>query len=428
MRRREDAGWLDVIMDDHGEFSIRDRGRLSRLVKELKDPEKQHPMLYLFIGQNIKDEALNALFMNNIKRTRSNATVNLRSDIGKEASDMPIFLADGNLITDIKPQHISPGKQGRIYPIVRSTFTDNEILPLLYARLLFLFTDIVCIFADDFPGLDCIADFLIFAAKVGSASILPVQVRPVVLVIIHSSIPQINDFNRNISANRGHMSNAFSDIRVVSLDKICETHRASTPTRYCRLKGVLQHQADHITNMRSAHRARFKAFHLKTLFQAAIEHTAATVLESFDHVRAMRTGNELSPGLSSHLATYLELGSKAGIPIEDLTPSMASAMITDNYPPRAHCECPSIFHLQILLMMQCRIPIWSLSIYTAPQLSRHFNCSRKGRGQPLWTPREFVSWFGAKWIGCSHPWRERSVHQSSCTSWKLCRGVVSCAK
>ncbi|EER41739.1 phospholipase [Histoplasma capsulatum H143] len=346
MRRREDAGWLDIIVDDHGEFSIRDRGRLSRLVRELNDPEKQRPMLYFFIGQNIKDEALNALFINNIKRTRSNATVNLRSDIGKETSEVPIFLADSNLTTDIKPQLISPGNQGQIYPILRSTFTDDRILPLVYARLLFLFGDIVCIFADDFPGLNYIADFLIFAAKVGSASILPVQIRPVVLVIIQFSTPEVNDFNRNISANCSRMSGAFSDIRVLVLDKVCETDHASTTARYCRLKSILQHQADHIMNMRSAHRASFNAFHLNTLFQAAIKHTAATVTDPFDHVRAMRTGNDLSPGLSSHLATYLELGSQAGIRIEDLTPSMASAMIIDNYPPRAHCgiRCGISFH------------------------------------------------------------------------------------
>ncbi|KKZ67221.1 hypothetical protein EMCG_07087 [[Emmonsia] crescens] len=343
MRRREDAGWLDIIIDDHGEFSIQDRGRLSRLVRELKDPEKQHPMLYFFIGQNIKDEALNALFSNNnIKRTRSNATVNLRSEIGKEALEVPIFLADGNLVTDIKPQLISSCKQGHIYPIVRSKFTESQILPLLYARLLFLFCDIVCIFADDFPGLNYIADFLIFAARVGSASTLPVQVRPVVLVILHSSTPQVNDFNRNISANRGRMSGAFSDVRVVSLDKICETDHASTPARYCRLKSILQHQADHITNMRSAHRASFKALHLKFLFQAALKHTAATVTDPFDHIRAMRTGNELAPGLSNHLAAYLELGFQAGIRIEDLTPSIASAMIADNYPPRAHLSDPNL--------------------------------------------------------------------------------------
>lgn len=54
---------------------------------------------------------------------------------------------------------------------------EAAILVIL-ARFVFLFADIICIFVDDFESLQSAAHFLVECAMVGSASSLPLAVRP----------------------------------------------------------------------------------------------------------------------------------------------------------------------------------------------------------------------------------------------------------
>ncbi|EDN03778.1 predicted protein [Histoplasma mississippiense (nom. inval.)] len=54
---------------------------------------------------------------------------------------------------------------------------------LILARLLFLFCDVVCIFADDVGGLEAVRSLLMKWATIGSASTLPGTIRPRIIIV-----------------------------------------------------------------------------------------------------------------------------------------------------------------------------------------------------------------------------------------------------
>jgi hypothetical protein len=218
MRRREDAGWLDIGGREGGELTVQDHGCLHRVVGELPHPKKQYPAVFLFLGGVAKDSALRKLFPhNNIKRTSSRASISLRSDNASVSSPMPILFADGN------PQ-ATPGL-GREpttalaaeHPIAWNASCARQALRLVYSRLLFVFADVVCIFANDFPRLQDVAEYLINSAC--SSSSLPLSVRPrLVVAVSDRDGTKLEGFHQRLSVAGWALSQSFSAIYQVYLD------------------------------------------------------------------------------------------------------------------------------------------------------------------------------------------------------------------
>lgn len=323
-----------------------DSGRLSHILNELESPERQQPTMIFLLGGEGKEEALDSLFENYMtqnKPEKSNMTINLRREAGGDHA--PVLFVDGDLRATLSVQQSESYLRKTTYSALWADGGSEDVISLVYARLLFLFCDIVCIFAEDFPSLDHVAHFLLFVAQAGSASTLPVPVRPTALVVLGRGSEthrlEMNKFHRTISAHRSRIAESFSTVRTITLGS------------YDRLRSFLQHHLDHAANIRSAHRARFTAVHLDSLFQAALRHTAMTVTEPFDHIREMRVGNEVPAGLTFHLTNYFRLGFRAEISVGDLVPSIASAIVADNYPPRAHCKPP----LSTIPKLHAKIPV-----------------------------------------------------------------------
>ncbi|KAL1979255.1 hypothetical protein VTN96DRAFT_6394 [Rasamsonia emersonii] len=157
MSRRQHACWLDVGTGKDGAFIIRDLGSLAHVVGELTQPDGQYPVLSLFLGGRQKNEALRSLFpQNNIKRSQSDACVSLRCDVSSSASTAPLLFADSDPLRTPGPWRESMAQQGTVHPILWSASSANEVLRFIYARLLFLFADVVCIFANDTSSGSCI--------------------------------------------------------------------------------------------------------------------------------------------------------------------------------------------------------------------------------------------------------------------------------
>ncbi|OJD27443.1 hypothetical protein ACJ73_01171 [Blastomyces percursus] len=293
----DDADWLDIITGEHGGIRIRDRGRL---------------------GQ---DETLGKIFIKvAVHTSKSDATISLRRGAAESGTEdaAAILIADGDLHTAAGPQYSRTHLQDATYPATWTAERSKDVLHLVYARLVFLFRDVVCIFADDFPGLDYIADFLLFIVQAGSASILPAQVRPTVLVLASGSAvhgnPQMDEFHRMLSACREGICEAFSTVKMVPLDDDTARGRLAAP-------GGLWPAEER-------HPAPSRPFH------GHASQNRST------HIRKMRAGNEVATDLKHHLTNHLRLGLQAKIRVEDLLPSIASAIIADNCPPRAHSLRP----------------------------------------------------------------------------------------
>ncbi|KAB8227271.1 patatin-like phospholipase family protein [Aspergillus alliaceus] len=325
MRPRNDSSWLDVRHSGEGTFVIRDHGRLSQLISELPQPNHQYPLLSVFIGNKTKDVALQTIFPhNNIRRTRSKS-------IG---CDNPILFADGDLNSSRDCNDPMPGVHD--YSVTWNVDTTNDALKLVYARLVFLFADVVCIFADDFPDLASVAQFLIDCIESRSASTLPRAVRPRVLVVLadyadHAgqNSPPVESFYQKLhAAGPTHLSEPFSFINLVYLDL-----NHSEQARYNRLRMWLKIQSDDIRTVRSENWADWNLLHLNAFFRSALSQLSSDDQSPFNFVKASREANPVPAGLSNHILHYVEVGMRQGCSLETLLSTMVSALMLDHYVP-----------------------------------------------------------------------------------------------
>ncbi|BAE64512.1 unnamed protein product [Aspergillus oryzae RIB40] len=226
MRPKTDTSWLDVGVGENGSYVIRDYGRLDEVVSELTQPRQQYPFLSVFLGGKNKDIALQAIFpQNNIRRTQPSSRIGLRYDITSSNSESPILFADGNVTPTKGVLGAMPGVHD--YPITWPISSTDNASRLVYARLIFLFADLVCLFADDFPDLMSVAHFLVDCVSMRSASPMPVAVRPRVLVVLMGNPDRserngpLQQFYKQLyEADSTHLSECFSHINVVYLDPI----------------------------------------------------------------------------------------------------------------------------------------------------------------------------------------------------------------
>ncbi|OGM39291.1 hypothetical protein ABOM_012150 [Aspergillus bombycis] len=335
MRPRNDSSWLDVRHGGDDTFVVQDHGRLTQLISELPRSNHQYPLLSVFIGNKTKDVALQTIFPhNNIRRTRSKSSIGLRYDTASVGSDNPTLFADGDINSNRECNDPMPGVHD--YSVTWDVDNTNNALKLLYAHLLFIFADVVCIFADDFPDIASVAQFLIDCIESGSQSTLPRVVRPRVLVVLADYPDQaiqdgsaVESFYQKLhAAGPTRLSEPFAFINLVYLD-----FNHSEQTRYDRLRVWLKIQSDDIRTVRRVNWAEWNTLQLNAFFRSALRQLSSNDKFPFNFVKASREENPVPAGLSNHILHYMEVGTRQGCSLETLLSSMASALIMDHYVP-----------------------------------------------------------------------------------------------
>ena len=177
-------GWFDISGDQT--FLLHDTGRITRLALELPFPDKQFPSTLFFIGGESRRTALRQLFPNNnVNRGNANGLIKLNIDTSTLTSDFPILFADGNLSFRI------PSKLGGVtchrtasYPINWSSRNSHELILATHARLVAPFTEVICLFADDFSSLSEVATLLVSWIELTSPTDAPNRIRPRVVIVV----------------------------------------------------------------------------------------------------------------------------------------------------------------------------------------------------------------------------------------------------
>ncbi|KAJ5456073.1 uncharacterized protein N7458_004337 [Penicillium daleae] len=338
MQNSIDVGWLDVGVGEDSRLAVQDYGRLQRVVSQLSDQDNQYPSLCVFLGGEIKRHALQQLYpLNNIKRHKSEALIKLRYDIASLESRRPVLLADGDILhTD----DFYPAKRleaGVGHPISWDNHSGGKILLVLWSRLIFLFTDVVCIFIDDISSLERAAHFLVGCLELRSASTFPPQHLPRVIFIYGSTVEKgevdkldIGPISRRIhESGYDDLSGLFSSSMTIYLQ---DSHLSDT-VQFQRLKASITEQVDDISSVRQEFQARPNGRHLTALFLLAIQHTLKDVANPFDFVTATRKDRPVSLCIEPHLTHYLEIGQRADFPLPGLANTIASALFMDHYVP-----------------------------------------------------------------------------------------------
>ena len=335
-------GWLHLTYGDG--FRLHYCNRLTKVIQEMTSPSTQYPSSMLFLGQKIKNSALRDLFpCNNFPRGRPDGIVNIRLDSSTISSELPFLIADGDPLRRLCYRlDTSECHQGSSSSIAWAVSTHQSFLDHIFARLVFLFSDVICIFADDFGGLETVASLLTAWVRIGSASSLPKPVRPRVVIVAHEevdaatySVLELESLRFNMEQEAsGWRDGVFASITVIRL----ADDNLSSLARHRRLKEVLLREADISRNIRLQKRLLFSAVHIHRLFRQASQHTSRSVREPFDFLVGSRVDNPLTNDFQLHLSTFLDLSCKYYLSQESTASFVASSILVDAFPPRMHSK------------------------------------------------------------------------------------------
>lgn len=312
------------------EIRLFDTGRMSQLVRELSNPNKQYPSSILLIGGATRARALREIFpLNNLGKGSCDGVASLRVDNSSIYSDNPIFFAESNPLQKVpfvtKARRIDENES---FP-VQWALENEQLSSVLHARLFCLFADVVCVFADDFPSFPQVIDLLGSWAAVGSASDISVRLRVVILRHGDEATPSPAPTETDDMVSLG---NFFSSIKVYCL----ASKELSPLARFGWVKGLFLKEMDEMRIIRRSLACLYSATHMSEFFRIAVAHTAASINQPFDFISTTRRGNEILPDFVGHVSRFLKLGEIHKVPRQALMKFIASTIMLDAYPPRMH--------------------------------------------------------------------------------------------
>ena len=332
-------GWF--YLSGRDETHIHYGNRVQYIIQEMTNADKQYPSTIFFIGSKSKDVALRQLFPhNNIRRGTHNGAVNLRLDSSTITSDFPLLFADGDPQTQI-PHRLGTAAchENTTIPLSRS-LTPQSSIRCLYARLVALFTDVVCIFAEDLGGLTETAKFLVNWVRFGDPSNLPRVIRPRVLIVTCEDdtatthqVLGIDEVRFILDQEDQNLrSQVFTSINLIQLPG----DHVSALAKHRRLKEVLLTEVDRSRIQRIEQRVLFSAVHMEAFFHQAFTNLAQSLDKPFDFISKSRTGNELDETYSDHVMIFANVCMENFVSMKSLSHFIASSILLDAYPPRMH--------------------------------------------------------------------------------------------
>jgi len=352
MNSCDHISWLQI--SGREETSIHHADRVVKVFNQLAAAQSQYPAMICFLGRKHKMTAMRELFPhNNFKRSHRGGFVNLRLDSATIESDFPLLLLDSDPMLPIRQLIHSPACHHEdVLPTSWPSSWEHSTIDTLYGRLIFLFCDVICLFAEDFDGLPQVACLLQSWLRVRSASSLPGTVRPRVIIVakeetdsVTHSFLDLEDLRLGLQQEDiVRRSEVFASITLM---RLAET-QISSLARFRRLKEVILKEADRARAVRLEERVLFSAKHIQCFLHRAVQHTALSVTEPFDFIAKSRLGNELRQDYETHVCVFLNLARRYFLSMATVNRFLASSIIMDAYPPRMHCRrfaCPNYIML-----------------------------------------------------------------------------------
>ncbi|EXJ72783.1 uncharacterized protein A1O5_03930 [Cladophialophora psammophila CBS 110553] len=319
--------------------------RLQTLANHLPDKDSKYPSIALLLGHDTKNKVLRDLLpKGSLKKQQANATsLNLRPDTQSSKSPYPIYYADldptehtcslelGNKTGCHVQQH---------FQVSWVPESQQNLLDVVISRLLFLFTDVICLFADDLGGLETTRIFLTNWTLLAIGSHIGPPLRPRVLVVQRDSgNPMqtlerdlfLSDLTRDVDINR-----VFASVKVVTLPQKYQTSQRR------RLSFILElaNSLDSARGDRMAASMLFAATHQAALFRRALVNVTRTAATPFNFIQAARQGNEVRSDLVEHTENVLRVSQK--LPTGVVVLMIASSAILDAYPKGMHGFDPKL--------------------------------------------------------------------------------------
>lgn len=333
--------WLRV-QEAPGDLIIHHGERLQRIARRLPQPTSQYPTLLSFTGAKVKTAALKALFPGNELQNRLNTGLaNICIDPCTADDVYPI------LIADIRERWTVAQRE----PKLNSCHDDNQysmpwldneeemsrsqdLSDHLQSRLLLLFTDIFCVFADNDGDITTIISRLKRLASIGSGSTLPVTLRPRVIVVMRLSEIAFQVDNPRVYSEISSIPKFFESFAAVTLVNISQSRPSHA--HFQELKSILAQQSHAIREEKKRLRVLFSMDHTAAFFEMALKSFIKQPAIPFNFIKSSRKNSPLDNDLQDHISEFLKLCLQNNLPCSIPPSFVASAIILDSYPPGMH--------------------------------------------------------------------------------------------
>lgn len=314
------------------EWSLLEFDRLEAIINDLSDPQYQFPSLLYFIGKKSKSIALKGLYPeNNPSRRKPHGIANLHLDLNSAQSQRPIIFAD----CTIKTGHGSPEcrnfchEQKRHF-IHRTDANVNTLSMISYIQLnlLFPFTQVVCVFADDFGGNEGCTHYLENWLRLDCGDSAPRDFPR--LVVVTSDAKDVDALVQLECHSRFHT--VFDSLAVLTCGVSTYASDPNTQFFQAQLKGIL----DEVFDDRRTRHSLLNARHTATAFSHALQRFVRHPQNAISLFSCLST-QKISLTLADNLNDFFEVAVGLGPSPQMVSEFIASALLVQAYRPQSHC-------------------------------------------------------------------------------------------
>lgn len=300
--------------------------RLQALAEALPSPTTQTPCVSLFLGNASKDQALKQLFIHNKfgrRRRLYGGLLTIRCETSSIKSDNTHYFADVDPLISCGLEYSRANCHPQaVLPVTWPNTDDTPLRDFVLSRPVFPFTDVVCMFADDFGGYGETIGILSKWAAMSRSSQEPNNPGPHVVIVTSAAITT----GQEPSCFKG----AYIGTTIVQSKSACP-----------RLNAKIMRLLDRSVTSKRAHSVVFTAQHQAALSEAAMENFARTVHEPFNLVQASRADREVNPDLHEYAVKALNLAAREGARTDTVLSLTATSLLVDACPAGMHGRLPN---------------------------------------------------------------------------------------
>jgi hypothetical protein len=209
----------------------------------------------------------------------------------------------------------------------------DDIRNRIYCQLLFPFTHILYIFADDIGGPSQLSIlFRTWLSLTGPGS--KCSDRPRLVMVLTNPNSDVDASHAIDDELRTELILHFAS--AIAVLDLRGRHELSPSARFEPLRRRLSQELDAICSDREEQQLLFSAAHLEALLRRAVQHVVQWSNRPFDIIQATRQDNDIPGSIRQHLGNFLALAGHTSLPMPVVASFIAFALILDAYPPGMH--------------------------------------------------------------------------------------------
>ncbi len=340
--------WLHMTSEK--EIALINTDRLTRIMRKLTNSTTQQLSVLLFVDRKVKNLALRELFSNHVKKESNESIVTLRVDNTSLYFDHSVFFVESDSSAMIISVSNASCHEIESFSVWWANDTIvHDVYDILHARIFCFFSNVLCIFIDDFLNFNSVVNRLKIWIIVEAESSFFEQARSSVVIIKRddeTSASSTHDLlemqDVQFSLNQKILKDFYSFIKILHLTD----EQIFLLTRFRQLKKLLWKQMNEMQNVWSRCQCLYFVVHLNKFFQIVVSQTAVSALRSFNFVTTSRLDNEVDSDHFDHLTSFLRFEMYRDLSNDIMTSFIASSILLNVYSFNMHREyCTSIFQI-----------------------------------------------------------------------------------